>query len=196
MSVIQSQLLFPVKKKRNIIRSKTNIELKKCVPIEIVDADNFKVPVISEINLSPRKNRRNLCVNATNNNITPPKQRRLSKHGSQDNRENETNSSPKTPSSLLSKLDLNAICNEITDSEKHSRKKLFDDGNEKYNNARRALHSTVPTHMPARNVELEKLHNFIGDHLENNTSGTMYISGPPGTGKTAALTKILSELEV
>ncbi|CAG9858397.1 unnamed protein product [Phyllotreta striolata] len=65
-----------------------------------------------------------------------------------------------------------------------------------YQYARQALHGTFPTEMPGREKELAKLKSFIDEHLKHKTSGSIYVSGPPGTGKTASLNVILSELNV
>lgn len=62
-----------------------------------------------------------------------------------------------------------------------------------YRNARKALHSALPNSLPGREIELCELRNFIKSHIEKNTSGSMYVSGPPGTGKTASLSIILQE---
>lgn len=45
-------------------------------------------------------------------------------------------------------------------------------------------------------MELEKLTEFLNNHLESQTSSSLYISGPPGTGKTACLMNILDRQEV
>lgn len=107
--------------------------------------------------------------------ISPPKQRKPE--------------SPKTPSTLLNKL----ILTSPTSQRDHlAPKKLFA---EKYQSARKALHSSVPENLPGRESQLLELRNFIKQHLENETSGSLYISGPPGTGKTASLSKIMLEPE-
>lgn len=62
-----------------------------------------------------------------------------------------------------------------------------------YQSARQALHGTSPTEMPGRERELCQLRDFIVEHIENSTSGSLYISGPPGTGKTASLNMILQD---
>ncbi|XP_023017321.2 cell division cycle 6 [Leptinotarsa decemlineata] len=68
--------------------------------------------------------------------------------------------------------------------------------NSVYQSARQALHSTAPTNMPGRENELKDMRSFIKNHLENKSSGSMYVSGPPGTGKTASLNMILKEDDV
>jgi len=63
----------------------------------------------------------------------------------------------------------------------------------KYQDARKALHSAVTEDLPGREEELVKLHEFLDNHLEKETSASLYISGPPGTGKTASLFKIMQQ---
>lgn len=58
------------------------------------------------------------------------------------------------------------------------------------------MHTSAPTNLPGREIELKKLEDFLCDHLEKEKSGTLYVSGPPGTGKTACLTKILQHPKV
>lgn len=65
-----------------------------------------------------------------------------------------------------------------------------------YRDARKALHSSLPTKLPCRQNEVNQLTDFIRTHIENLTSGSMYVSGPPGTGKTASLSIILQEKKV
>ncbi|XP_053983074.1 cell division control protein 6 homolog [Hylaeus volcanicus] len=108
------------------------------------------------------------------NGSTPPKQKRVEK----------PTTSPSTPSSLLDKLNLISPDNE----DKLIPKRLF--GSEKYRSARKALHSSVPETLPGREAELAKLQEFLDEHLKTESSGSLYVSGPPGTGKTACLSKL------
>ncbi|KAJ0181749.1 hypothetical protein K1T71_002471 [Dendrolimus kikuchii] len=45
--------------------------------------------------------------------------------------------------------------------------------------------------LTSREKEIAWLENFLSEHLESEQSGSLYISGQPGTGKTASLTYIL-----
>lgn len=46
--------------------------------------------------------------------------------------------------------------------------------------------SSLPKNLPCREQEQERITNFIREGVENKGSSTMlYISGMPGTGKTA-----------
>lgn len=65
-----------------------------------------------------------------------------------------------------------------------------------YQEVRQALQGCTPTSLPGREVHLDKLHSFLQHHLTAGSSGTLYVSGPPGTGKTACLSKIMEFPEV
>lgn len=130
---------------------------------------------------TPKRTRRQARIN---HEVTPPKQKCLEKNISSDS-DSRIELSPNT---LLSRLDLGS-----PKAEK-SVKKLFPE--DKFKNARQALHSQAPEIMPGREQELEEIETFIRDKMTNKCPGTMYVSGPPGTGKTAALSKILRKLEV
>lgn len=58
--------------------------------------------------------------------------------------------------------------------------------------ARQALHTSTPGSIFCRDKELAVIEDFMRPLIENKKSGSMYISGRPGTGKTACVTHILS----
>ena len=62
--------------------------------------------------------------------------------------------------------------------------------------AKAVLHSSTPSTLLCREKEIESLKTFLETHLERHVPGSLYISGPPGTGKTATLTHILSHEKV
>lgn len=98
--------------------------------------------------------------------------------------------SPTTPSTLMGNLNL------TSSSKKEGKlypKKLFTPN--KYCDARKALHSDTPENLPGREKELGELENFIQLHLTKKSSASLYVSGPPGTGKTASLSQIMSKPE-
>lgn len=55
------------------------------------------------------------------------------------------------------------------------------------------MHSSIPESLPGRETELLQLENFIQGHLNEESSGSLYVSGPPGTGKTASLSTIMAK---
>ncbi|XP_046412210.1 cell division control protein 6 homolog [Neodiprion fabricii] len=113
------------------------------------------------------------------NGATPPKQKKI-----------EESFSPSTPSSMLGLLDLECV---VEDVEKTQAKRLLKSS--KFQSARKALHSSVSANLPGREKELTELREFISHRLKDFSSGSLYVSGPPGTGKTASLSKIMLEPE-
>lgn len=58
--------------------------------------------------------------------------------------------------------------------------------------ARQRLHvSAVPDSLPCRDQEFADIFCFIQDHIAGKTGGCMYISGVPGTGKTATVHEVI-----
>ncbi|EFA03095.1 cell division control protein 6 homolog [Tribolium castaneum] len=155
-------------------------------PIIISDSEEENVP---ETEKSPFKKPPNTPYKTKSRTppedrtVTPPKQRKMS-----ENNEN-LQTPPSTPTILLERLSL------LSPNEKSNRKKLFQE-DDLYQNARRALHSSCPTNLPGREKELGDLKQFILQHLDEGTSGTLYISGPPGTGKTASLNLVLEDPQI
>ncbi|XP_072019328.1 uncharacterized protein [Amphiura filiformis] len=62
--------------------------------------------------------------------------------------------------------------------------------------ARVRLHvSAVPDSLPCREKEFTDVYTFIKSKILDKTGGCMYISGVPGTGKTATVQEVLSILK-
>ncbi len=59
-----------------------------------------------------------------------------------------------------------------------------------------ALHTAIPSILTGRQYEITRIKEFLLNHVTTETPGSLYISGPPGTGKTAAVTKYLTNPEV
>merc|ERR1719244_603997 len=60
-----------------------------------------------------------------------------------------------------------------------------------YQNARAALHTGTPTHLMCRETQVKEMGVWLDNHLGKSKPGSMYVSGAPGTGKTATLTHLL-----
>lgn len=63
----------------------------------------------------------------------------------------------------------------------------------KYASAKRVLNGNETWKLPGREDELAKLSDFLENCLTNQKSASIYISGPPGTGKTSCVNKLLKE---
>ncbi|KAM9542067.1 origin recognition complex subunit 1 [Guaruba guarouba] len=62
--------------------------------------------------------------------------------------------------------------------------------------ARLRLHvSAVPESLPCREEEYQDIYNFVESKLIDGTGGCMYISGVPGTGKTATVREVMRCLQ-
>ncbi|KAM6079414.1 origin recognition complex subunit 1 isoform 1-T2 [Theristicus caerulescens] len=62
--------------------------------------------------------------------------------------------------------------------------------------ARVRLHvSAIPESLPCREEEFQDIYNFVESKLIDGTGGCMYISGVPGTGKTATVHEVIRCLQ-
>ncbi|XP_022182475.1 origin recognition complex subunit 1 isoform X1 [Myzus persicae] len=61
--------------------------------------------------------------------------------------------------------------------------------------ARANLHlHAAPKHLPCREVEYKSIHSFLVRKINDELTGSMYISGVPGTGKTATVKRVINSL--
>uniref|UniRef100_A0A8B9TWU5 Cell division control protein 6 homolog n=1 Tax=Anas platyrhynchos TaxID=8839 RepID=A0A8B9TWU5_ANAPL len=75
------------------------------------------------------------------------------------------------------------------------RTRLFRPEGSCYQQAKRALHAAVPERLQGREREVGAIRKFLGEHLPARRPGSLYISGPPGTGKTACLSCVLRDCQ-
>ena len=62
--------------------------------------------------------------------------------------------------------------------------------------ARKRLHvSAVPTSLPCREKEFTEIYSFLEGNLIDEVGGCIYVSGVPGTGKTATTTEVIRALK-
>ncbi|KAK0180380.1 hypothetical protein PV327_006024 [Microctonus hyperodae] len=203
MTSVQTTIQFPIKKKITFYGTKdngpkqdfTNATLRSTPSTTRYTPTVKKIMVLSSSESESDSDTENVekksGKNANNVSRTPRRTRKVSnsndEHGSTPPKQRRTPQSPRTPSTLLDRLNLDE---KIEESREHlAPKKLFSSG--KYQAARKALHSSVPGNLPGREIQLNELHAFIKEHLDNQSSGSLYVSGPPGTGKTASLSKIM-----
>ncbi|KAJ8019409.1 Cell division control protein 6-like [Holothuria leucospilota] len=64
---------------------------------------------------------------------------------------------------------------------------------ESYTKAKRALHTSLPDRLLCRDKEIKSIQGFLHEHILKKKPGSLYISGAPGTGKTACLKYLLEE---
>ena len=53
----------------------------------------------------------------------------------------------------------------------------------------------VPESLPCRDDEFTQIYCFTENNIRCGTGGCMYISGVPGTGKTATVKEVMRRLE-
>ncbi|KAM6042194.1 cell division control protein 6 homolog [Chlamydotis macqueenii] len=72
-----------------------------------------------------------------------------------------------------------------------ARTRLFRQEGTRYQEAKRVLHTAVPDRLHARERETGIIRQFLQEHVCERQPGSLYISGAPGTGKTACLSRVL-----
>ncbi|GFO32579.1 cell division control protein 6 homolog [Plakobranchus ocellatus] len=110
-----------------------------------------------------------------------------------------------TPRRLFSSPEKNAPCAEELTPQKSfnsclltpesSKKRLNKQNTKMYQSAKRCLHTAKPDRLIGRDKEIRELEDFVSERLEDMTSGSLYISGPPGTGKTAVISHVVESLK-
>ncbi|KAJ9653514.1 Origin recognition complex, subunit 1 [Neophaeococcomyces mojaviensis] len=64
-----------------------------------------------------------------------------------------------------------------------------------YSQARTTLHvSAVPTSLPCRTAEFETVYSYLHSAITDGSGTCIYISGTPGTGKTATVREVVASL--
>ncbi|XP_069108179.1 cell division control protein 6 homolog [Argopecten irradians] len=129
--------------------------------------------------LTPRKDNQQNILNSPlkQNSITPSKGRQLNlssplKVKPLSPRKGENSHRKSTPSLKLKKQD-----------------------GQLYHKAKQSFHTAKPERLVGRDKEMSEISSFVKGHMTNKTAGSIYISGAPGTGKTAVLTHILDNVQ-
>ncbi|XP_038160769.1 cell division control protein 6 homolog [Cyprinodon tularosa] len=72
--------------------------------------------------------------------------------------------------------------------------RLFADKS-RFQSVKQALHTAMPERLLSREEEQASIRSFLQDKVLQNVPASLYISGAPGTGKTACLNCILQEMK-
>lgn len=100
-----------------------------------------------------------------------------------------TKDTTKTPKSSKKSSKVGTPCIPERKTQAHKREDLFEI-------ARSRLHvSAVPGTLPCRENEFSDIYSFVESKILDGTGGCMYISGVPGTGKTATVLEVLRTLK-
>lgn len=73
--------------------------------------------------------------------------------------------------------------------------RLFKQEGTCYQQAKLVLNTAVPDRLPAREQEMGVIRDFLKEHICGKKAGSLYLSGAPGTGKTACLSRILQDFK-
>lgn len=79
-------------------------------------------------------------------------------------------------------------CREILNKKNH-------DTNQCYYKTKQVLNTAQPDRVICREKEQAEINTFLNKHVSARTGGSLYISGAPGTGKTAVLTEMMKNLK-
>ncbi|XP_017078515.1 origin recognition complex subunit 1 [Drosophila eugracilis] len=104
-----------------------------------------------------------------------------------------TSATPMTPSQKMKKIragELSPSMQQRTD------RPTNDNSKSQLQLAREQLHvSVVPKSLPCREREFENIYAFLEGKIQDQCGGCMYVSGVPGTGKTATVTGVIRTLQ-
>ncbi|GAB1296791.1 Cell division control protein [Apodemus speciosus] len=73
--------------------------------------------------------------------------------------------------------------------------RLFKQEGTCYQHAKLVLNTAVPARLPAREQEMGVIRDFLKEHICGKKPGSLYLSGAPGTGKTACLSRVLQDFQ-
>lgn len=204
----QSSILFPKTK-----TAKTGVKAELRTRAKSEAGTVPPLPVCKELPLSPRKRLGddNLCNIPQALRCSPPKQSR-NENGpispAKGRRlifdENQAAATPLSPSKKTQDTTFSSPQRrgqETPSSNSHrdpqERKsvctRLFKQEGTCYQKAKCALNTAVPERLLAREKETAAILSFLKSHVSSEKPGSLYISGAPGTGKTACLSKLLQE---
>ncbi|XP_075702060.1 cell division control protein 6 homolog [Rhinoderma darwinii] len=171
-------------------------------------------PASKELPLSPRKRLGddNLCNIPQTLRCSPPKQSRSENDGPLSPAKGrrlifEDNQAAATPLSPTKKTQYTVVLSPHKSGQEtptssaqrglHERKGvgtcLFKQEASCYQRVKCALNTAVPKRLLAREKETAAILSFLKAHVSSEKPGSLYISGAPGTGKTACLNKLIQE---
>ncbi|KAJ8684152.1 hypothetical protein QAD02_019944 [Eretmocerus hayati] len=94
---------------------------------------------------------------------------------------------PETPSKSFSRLSIKCLTPSM-----HTRTVNISKPSTPLQEARSKLHvSAVPKSLPCREEQFNEIYKFLHGRLSDGSGGCIYVSGVPGTGKTATVNEVI-----
>ncbi|XP_034477739.1 origin recognition complex subunit 1 [Drosophila innubila] len=199
------QELTPSTRRKSILKSATT-RLADGTPRRSIQLSNIVEQRIfdnNEIISTPKRNRSKLAdpVNPDpeytpkkSSQKTPTRPRRMSSTGTKVATASKLKdeAAPLTPSQKLKKI----RAGELSPSLEQRHQPLDDRAKSQLQLAREQLHvSVVPKSLPCREKEFDNIYSFLEGKIQDQCGGCMYVSGVPGTGKTATVTGVIRSLQ-
>lgn len=195
--------LTPSTRRKSILKSATT-RLADGTPRRSIQLSNIVEQRIfdnNEIISTPKRNRSKLADQMDDAEYTPKKStqktstrpRRMSSTGSKVASATKLKEdAPLTPSQKLKKI----RSGELSPSMEQRHQPLDIRHKSQLQFAREQLHvSVVPKSLPCREKEFDNIYNFLEGKIQDQCGGCMYVSGVPGTGKTATVTGVIRTLQ-
>ncbi|XP_059160943.1 cell division control protein 6 homolog [Physella acuta] len=101
----------------------------------------------------------------------------------------------KSPHKKVSEISPLVTCLTVASNSSVPSLQLYKSSTSSYQSAKRSLHTAKPEYLIGRDTEEADIEKFICEKLDKKTSGSLYISGAPGTGKTAVVTHVIDKLK-
>jgi Cdc6-like AAA superfamily ATPase len=67
---------------------------------------------------------------------------------------------------------------------------------ENYLEAKKLLHASIPERIVSRTKETDDIKTYLETCFNENKTLSLYVNGPPGTGKTVSICHVLDSLKV
>ncbi|XP_067441622.1 cell division control protein 6 homolog [Thunnus thynnus] len=101
---------------------------------------------------------------------------------------------PLSPSAKSSPRRQEALAGGLNSEKKSPVSRLFAEKS-RFQGVKQALHTAVPERLLSREAERASIRSFLEEKVLQRLPGSLYISGAPGTGKTACLNCVLQEMK-
>ncbi|XP_034108753.1 origin recognition complex subunit 1 [Drosophila albomicans] len=188
--------LTPSTRRKSILKSATT-RLADGTPRRSIQLSNIVEQRIfdnNEIISTPKRSRSKLADDADytpkkSTHKSPGRPRRMSTTGTSTKQKEDA---PMTPSQKMKKI----RAGELSPSMEQRHQQLDVGHKSQLQLAREQLHvSVVPKSLPCREKEFDNIYSFLEGKIQDQCGGCMYVSGVPGTGKTATVTGVIRTLQ-